>query len=236
MATKNNFSKAVLDLMGLPGNENATSGKAQDDDVTETVFDQSKRADINIGRETETEKETEFDIDRRKFLYNAKTVTASNVVPVQEETPATVISRSMVIVGEITSSGDIDIYGDVKGSIKTDGDVKATGKIVGDMASGSFTLNGCTIQGNITAKGSVVIGLNTVIVGDIIADSIKLNGKVKGNLTIAKMSEFLENALLAGDVHSQTISMSQGAKLHGNVSVALDSSQSEKEFDSIFGM
>ena len=142
----------------------------------------------------------------------------------------------MVIVGEITSIGDIDIYGDVKGSIKTDGDIKATGKIIGDMAGGSFTLNGCTIQGNITAKGGVTIGLNTVIVGDIIADSIKLNGKVKGNLTVAKMSEFLENALLAGDVHSQTISMSQGAKLHGNVSVAFDSSQSEKEFDSIFGM
>jgi cytoskeletal protein CcmA (bactofilin family) len=235
MATKNNFSKAVLDLMGLPGNENATTGRAQED-VAETVFDQSKRVDINIGRETETEKETEFDIDRRKFLYNAKTVTASNVAPIQEDTPATVISRSMVIVGEITSVGDIDIYGDVKGSIKTDGDVKATGKIVGDMTGGSFTLNGCAVQGNITAKGSVTIGSNTVIVGDIIADSIKLNGKVKGNLTIAKMSEFLENALLAGDVHSQTISMSQGAKLHGNVSVALDSSQSEKEFDSIFGM
>ncbi len=235
MATKNNFSKAVLDLMGLPGNENATADRAQDD-VAETVFDQSKRVDINIGRETETEKETEFDIDRRKFLYNAKTVTASNVVPIQEETPATVISRSMVIVGEVTSVGDIDIYGDVKGSVKTDGDIKATGKIIGDMAGNSFTLNGCTIQGNITAKGSITIGLNTVVVGDIIADSIKLNGKVKGNLTIAKMSEFLENALLAGDVHSQTISMSQGAKLHGNVSVALDSSQSEKEFDSIFGM
>jgi cytoskeletal protein CcmA (bactofilin family) len=235
MATKNNFSKAVLDLMGLPGNENGTAGKAQDD-IAETVFDQGKRFDINIGREAEAEKETEIDIERRKFLYNAKTVTASNVVPIQEDTPATVISRSMVIVGEITSSGDIDLYGDVKGSVKTDGDIKATGKIVGDMAGGSFTLNGCTIQGNITAKGSVTIGLNTVIVGDIIADSIKLNGKVKGNLTIAKMSEFLENALLVGDVHSQTISMSQGAKLHGNVSVALDSSQSEKEFDSIFGM
>jgi cytoskeletal protein CcmA (bactofilin family) len=82
----------------------------------------------------------------------------------------------------------------------------------------------------------VTIGVNTVVVGDIIADSIKLNGKVKGNLTISRMAEFMENALLAGDVHSQTISMSQGAKLHGNVSVALDGSQSEKEFDSIFGM
>jgi cytoskeletal protein CcmA (bactofilin family) len=235
MATKNNFSKAVLDLMGLPGNENAPGARVQDA-VTETGFDQNKRVDMTIGRETEEERETDFDIERRKFLYNAKTVTSSNIVPIQEDTPATVISRSMVIVGEITSNGDIDIYGDVKGSVKTDGDIKATGKIIGDLAGGSFTLNGCTIQGNITAKGNVTIGVNTVVVGDITADSIKLNGKVKGNLTISKMSEFMENALLAGDVHSHTISMSQGAKLHGNVSVALDSSQSEKEFDSIFGM
>ncbi len=235
MATKNNFSKAVLDLMGLPGSENSPGGKMQESDP-EASFEQNIKLDLNIGREPETEKESEFDIERRKFLYNAKTVTAGNIVPIQEDTPATVISRSMVIVGEITSSGAIDIYGDVKGSVKTDGDIKATGKIVGDLTGNSFTLNGCTIQGNITAQGHVNIGTNTVVVGDIVADSIKLNGKVKGNLTIAKMSEFLENALLAGDVRSQTISMSQGAKLHGNVSVALDGSQSEKEFDSIFGM
>lgn len=235
MATKNNFSKAVLDLMGLPGNESAAAGRMQDEDA-EPVFDHNKTADLKIARETETEKGSDFDIERRNFLYNAQTVTAGNIIPVQEDTSATVISRSMVIVGEITSSGNIEIYGDVKGSVKTDGDIKATGKIVGDLTGNSFTLNGCTIQGNITAQGYVNIGTNTIVVGDIIADSIKLNGKVKGNLSIAKMSEFLENALLAGDVRSQTISMSQGAKLHGNVSVALDSSQSEKEFDSIFGM
>lgn len=235
MATKNNFSKAVLDLMGLPGNENAPAGRPQDT-VDETVFDQTKKIDLTIAKELEAEKETDIEIERKKFLYNAKSVTANTVAPIQEDTPATVISKSMVIVGEITSSGDIDIYGDVKGSVKTGGNIKATGKIIGDLAGNGFTLNGCTIQGNISAQGSVTIGLNTVVVGDIVADSIKLNGKVKGNLTISKMSEFQENALLAGDVHSQTISMSQGAKLHGNVSVALDSSQSEKEFDSIFGM
>ncbi len=235
MATKNNFSKAVLDLMGLPGNENEPEERMPDAAV-EAVFDQNKRLDLNAGWEAEAVPETEFDAERKKFLYNAKAVTVSNTMPIQEEPPATVISRSMVIVGEIMSSGDIDIYGDVKGSVKTDGDIKATGKIAGDMSGNSFTLNGCTVQGNITAHGHVTIGLNTVVVGDIVADSIKVNGKVKGNLTIARMSEFLENALLAGDVRSQTISMSQGAKLHGNVSVALDSSQSEKEFDSIFGI
>jgi len=235
MATKNNFSKAVLDLMGLPGNENEPEERISDA-VVEAVFDQNKRLDLNAGWEAEAAPETEFDAERKKFLYNAKAVTVSNVMPIQEEPSATVISRSMVIVGEIMSSGDIDIYGDVKGSVKTDGDIKATGKVAGDMSGNSFTLNGCTVQGNITAHGHVTIGLNTVVVGDIVADSIKVNGKVKGNLNIARMSEFLENALLAGDVRSQTISMSQGAKLHGNVSVALDSSQSEKEFDSIFGI
>jgi len=235
MATKNNFSKAVLDLMGLPGNENNSAAKTEVP-AEEPVFDQNKRFDLGIGKESEAERESEIEIERRKFLNNARTVTASSTAVIQEEIPATVISKTMVIVGEITSSGDIDVYGDVKGAIRTDGNIKATGKIIGDMAGNSFALNGCTVQGNITAQGSVTIGLNTVVIGDIIADSIKLNGKVKGNLTVAKMAEFLENALLAGDVRSQTISMSQGAKLHGNVSVALDSTQSEKEFDSIFGM
>jgi cytoskeletal protein CcmA (bactofilin family) len=235
MATKNNFSKAVLDLMGLPGNENNSAAKTEAP-AEEAVFDQNKRFDLGIGKDIEAERESEIEIERRKFLNNARTVTAGSTSTIQEEVPATVISKTMVIVGEITSSGDIDVYGDVKGAIRTDGNIKATGKIIGDMAGNSFTLNGCTVQGNITAQGSVTIGLNTVVIGDIIADSIKLNGKVKGNLTVAKMAELLENALLAGDVLSQTISMSQGAKLHGNVSIALDSTQSEKEFDSIFGM
>jgi cytoskeletal protein CcmA (bactofilin family) len=233
MANKNNFSKAVLDLMGLPGND-ASSGKKNQEDTADTNYEQDKLSDLFTGRDMEAE--PDMDQERRKFLYNAKAVTETGTAPIQEDTPVTVISRSMVIVGEITSSGNIDIYGDVKGSVRTDGDIKATGTVAGDLAGHSFTLNGCTIQGNITAKGNVIIGQNTVVVGDISAENIKINGKVKGNLVIGKMSEFLENALLAGDVRSQTISMSQGAKLHGNVSVALDSSQSEKEFHSIFGV
>ncbi len=235
MATKNNFSKAVLDLMGLPGNDNSSSERIQEV-VPEVEVTQVNRMDLGIDQEKDSSVDAEIEAERKKFLYNTKTVSTTSFAPMQEDVAATVISKSMVIVGEITSSGNIDIFGDVKGSIKTDGDIKATGKIIGDLSGNSFNLNGCTVQGNIVAQGNVVIGTNTVVVGDIHAENIKLNGKVKGNLTIGKMSEFLENALLAGDVRSQTISMSQGAKLHGNVSVALDGAQSEKEFDSIFGM
>ncbi len=230
MANKNNFSKAVLDLMGLPGNE-AAPGIETQDSAAEAGFGQNIKAEFTI--RNEAEKESDLDLEHRQFLQNQKTVGSA---PIQEDNPSTVISLSMVIVGEITSRGDIDIYGDVKGSVKTDGNIKATGTILGDLSGNSFALNGCTVQGNIAASGNVVIGQNTVVVGDITAENIKVNGKVKGNLVIGKMSEFMENALLAGDVCSQTISISQGAKLHGNVSVSLDSSQSEKEFDSIFGM
>ena len=230
MATKNNFSKAVMDLMGLPSTEDS-AGIDKQEDTQDAYFDNG-----SIERDNEIKKESEFEIERKKFLYNAKNVTTSPVVPVQEENSATVISRTMVIVGEITSSNNIDVYGDVKGSIKTSGDIKITGKIIGNLAGSNLTLNGCTVQGNISAQGDVVIGQNAVIVGDIMAENIKINGKVKGNLKINKMSEFMENALLAGDVQSQTISMNQGAKLHGNVSIALDSTQSEKEFDSILGV
>ena len=229
MASKNNFSKAVMDLMGLPGNEENEEPKKES---LEDTFSFEK-----VNREehfSEVEKKPEM--DKNAFIYAPPKNMSYNQAPIKEEVPATVISRTMVIVGEITSSGDIDAYGDVKGSIKTDGDIKSTGKIIGDIAGNNFNLNGCTVQGNITAKGNVIIGANTVVVGDITADNIKINGKVKGNLKITNMSEFMENALLVGDVAAQTISMNQGAKLHGNVSVALDSSKGEREFESIFKM
>lgn len=233
MATKNNFSKAVLDLMGLQGNEDRPVENVRNTDE-ETVFDQKN---IKAERGQEMEKEiTESESEMQGMLYNAKMVSETTVETTKENSSVTVISSSMVIVGEITSGDNIEVHGDVRGSIKTDGDITVSGNIIGDIAANSISLNGSIMQGNITAKGDVTIGPNTVVVGDIIADNIKLNGKMKGNLKINKISEFHENALLAGDVYSQTISMSKGARLHGNVSVAFDSKQSEKEFDSIFGM
>lgn len=228
MATKNNFSRAVLDLMGRQTAGETPEPESKEEFVESIKYDQEAEA------EALKEKELEIDMEHKKFLYNAQNMTT--MAPVKNEIASTVISRSMVIEGEIVSSSDIDIYGDVKGSIKTTGDIKVTGKIIGDIVGDNFTLTGCAIQGNIQAKGNVVIGTNTVIVGNISAENIKINGKVKGNLKINSSSEFLENALLAGDVHSQSISMSQGAKLHGNVRVALDGNQSDKEFSSILGI
>ncbi len=232
MANKNNFSKAVLDLIGKPGSDN---GKNTQEAETETFSDQLKKAEATAWK-TEPKQDADEEAEEWKPTYSTKPAVAGNIATAPEGSTATVISKTMVIIGEIDSTGDIDIYGEVKGAVKTEGNIKATGRVVGNMAGNSFTLNGCTVQGNITAQGSVAIGMDTVVVGDIIADSIKLNGKVKGNLTIEKMSEFLESALLFGDVQSQTISMNQGAKLHGNVKVALDTEQGEKEFDSIFGL
>lgn len=55
MAAKNNFSKAVLDLMGLPGNE-SPSGAEPQDAVSEAIFEQNRRPDMTIGRESDFEK------------------------------------------------------------------------------------------------------------------------------------------------------------------------------------
>ena len=58
MATKNNFSKAVLDLMGLPGND-STSGERAQDTAAETAFDQNKRVETGSGKEFEADRETD---------------------------------------------------------------------------------------------------------------------------------------------------------------------------------
>ena len=225
MATANNFSKAVKGFMGMPAAEEAIGSEKPETDEAE-----------DFTRAGHSEPEVEMESEKKNFLFTAKNMAESAVKSFKPENSMTTISKTMVITGEIVSSGDIDVFGDIHGTVKTTGDLKITGKILGDLAGNNFMLTGCIIQGNIVARGNVIVGTETTIVGDIVADSIRINGKVKGNLTIDKMSEFLENALLVGDVNSKTISMAQGSKLHGNVSIASDSAQSEKEFDAILGL
>ena len=220
MTTPNNFSKAVKGFMGKP-NEDGNGDEGNKD------FEQQDVAKMP---------EADLESERKNFLFSAKNMAENTIKSFKPENNTTTISKTMVITGEIVSTGDVDVFGDINGTIKTSGDVKVTGKVLGDLAGNNFMLNGCVVQGNVVAKGSIVIGTNTAVVGDIIADSIKINGKIKGNLKIDKMSEFQENALVIGNVKSETISMAQGSKLHGNVSIADDNAQSEKEFDLILGV
>lgn len=143
----------------------------------------------------------------------------------------TTIARGTVIIGEINAEGDVELLGSVKGKIASQGDIKANGKVIGDLIGKDIELISCAVQGNIIAGGLVTVDGDSVVVGDVKAENFCLDGKIKGNVTVEKEAKFQPKAILAGNVTTASIAMSQGAKIQGEVNIPLSEKETDMSFD-----
>jgi cytoskeletal protein CcmA (bactofilin family) len=74
-----------------------------------------------------------------------------------------------------------------------------------------------SIEGEIHAKGMLVIGENATIRGTIIAETIVCRGKIQGNVTASSKIQLLKPAVLLGDVSSPSFSLEEGAFFKGSL-------------------
>lgn len=143
---------------------------------------------------------------------------------------ATVIAAGATFFGDIRAEGDVEVLGKVKGNLEATGNIRVVGKVLGDVKGEAVVLEGCTVQGNITSTSFVTLDAGAMVVGDVLATDFESDGKVKGNLQIARAATFSSCALLAGNVIAATIMMAQGAKVQGAVRIAED-----PEANALFG-
>lgn len=143
---------------------------------------------------------------------------------------ATVIAAGATFFGDIRAEGDVEVLGKLKGNLEATGNVRVVGKVLGDVKGEAVVLDGCTVQGNITSTSYVTLDAGAMVVGDVLATDFTSDGKVKGNLQIARAATFSSCALLAGNVIAATIVMAQGARVQGAVRIAED-----PETNSLFG-
>ena len=101
--------------------------------------------------------------------------------------------------GKNVLSNDVEI----KGSLKFSNDLIIDGKIEGEVAS----------------DGSLTVGENAVIQGEIKTKSVVIFGKVNGNVTVGERCELKANAVLEGDIVAGTMSIEEGATFMGQSSV-----------------
>lgn len=151
--------------------------------------------------------------------------------PITEDAGVTTIAKGTVIIGEINADGDVELLGSVKGKIASQGDIKANGKVIGDLVGRDIDLVACAVQGNIIASGMVTVDGNSVVIGDVKGENFCLDGKIKGNVTVEKEAKFQPQAILAGNVTTASIAMSQGAKIQGEVNIPLSEKETDMSFD-----
>ena len=143
----------------------------------------------------------------------------------------TIIAPGTTVIGEVNAEGDVELLGSVKGKILSQGNISVTGKILGDLSGKDIDLKACAVQGNITATGFVIVDGDSVVIGDIKSESFTLDGKVKGNVIVEKEAKFQPKAILAGNVTAAAITMSQGAKIQGEVNIPLNENEINQSFD-----
>lgn len=141
----------------------------------------------------------------------------------QPETPyfeteeTTIISRNTIIDGNIRSFANITIEGSVKGDVQITKNASVSGKIVGDLACNNATMTGSSMQGNVVSKGQVKLDRDSLILGDITAQYLDMNGKIKGNVDIGGKAEFKSDAIIFGNINASTITVLDGATIQGFV-------------------
>jgi cytoskeletal protein CcmA (bactofilin family) len=74
-----------------------------------------------------------------------------------------------------------------------------------------------SIEGEIHAKGMLVIGENATIRGSIIAETVVTRGKIHGNVTATGKIQLLKSAVLLGDVSAPSFMMEEGAFFKGSI-------------------
>ncbi len=140
-----------------------------------------------------------------------------NDTPYFETEETTVISRNTVIDGNIRSFANITIDGSVKGDVKITKNINVSGKVVGDIECNNSTMMGASMQGNILSKGQVQVDRDSLLLGDISAQYLDLNGKIKGNIDVGGKAEFKTDAIILGNITASTITVLDGATIQGYV-------------------
>ena len=86
--------------------------------------------------------------------------------------------------------------------------------IEGNITSPSSTRLDGTVKGNISSKGSLIIGEKGIVSGEVSAVEVVVHGRVEGNVESEKL--IIKNGgMVSGDVHSKSFIIEEGGIYNG---------------------
>ena len=148
----------------------------------------------------------------------------------EEKNAVTVITKGTIITGGISSDCSLDVMGTIKGDIECLGRLTIFGKVVGNSLASEVVVNTDRLEGSIVSKGSVKVGLGTVVIGDVTASSAVFSGAVKGNIDVKGPVVLESTAIIKGNIQAKSIQIANGAVIDGFCSL----SYADLKIDSIF--
>lgn len=71
------------------------------------------------------------------------------------------------------------------------------------------------IYGDVTTEGPVRVATTGIVIGNITASDIHINGRVEGNVTVANRAVLGEKSVLIGDLVYHSLLIEEGAQFEG---------------------
>ena len=128
------------------------------------------------------------------------------------------ITAGMNIKGDILSLGNLEILGCVNGNIEIKGKLDISGTVNGNSKASEIYADGAKITGEIVSLGSVKVGQDSVIIGNITANSAVIAGAVKGDIDVHGPVILDTSAIVMGDIKSKSVQINNGAVIEGRCS------------------
>lgn len=165
---------------------------------------------MDLGQHTEKE-ESELEKEVGKAIEEQKT--SLEDTEVLDETA--IITAGVTLNGDISAKGNVDILGKVKGKVELLGKLNVSGTIEGDSKAAEVFADGAHITGMIVAEGTVKIGQNSVVIGNVAASSAVIAGAIKGDIDVKGPVILDASAIVMGNIKAKSVQINNGAVIEG---------------------
>ena len=194
---KEDLSQAVTELVPEEDKETVIDEKQAEDDLAEI------EAMLREKEDAKKEEKKERKIDMNAIFNQPFSDEVSN------------ITAGMVINGDITSQGSLELVGAVHGNINIAGKMSITGVIEGNSQAAEVYAESAKITGEVRSMGTVKVGQETVIIGNIYATSAVIAGAVKGDIDVHGPVILDTTAIVMGNIKSKSVQINNGAVIEG---------------------
>lgn len=159
-----------------------------------------------------------------EYLYRQAMRAGSEVIDkswIQDlkDTPVTdenaVITAGMKVKGDIISSGNLEVTGEVTGNVQVCGKLSVTGRITGNSKANEIYANSARITGDLIGDGAVKIGEGSVVRGNLEATSAVIAGAVKGTIDVKGPVVLDATAVVFGNIRAKSMQINNGARIEG---------------------
>lgn len=251
MPGEDNAEAAILEddveVNTLEGDLDVAAELSKIDDLLEKVAGQVEAKEEKKTEEKKVEGKKDFKKEEKKEVkaeekvkeepkVREEKVMVENTTPEKKELPpvvdeTSVITKGMIIRGDILTNGSLDIQGEVYGNVDCSGKLVVTGTVKGNSNAAEVFADAARIEGEVASTGTVKIGLGSVIIGNVSSTSAVVAGAIKGDIDVQGPVVVDTSAVVKGNIKSRSVQINNGAVIDGFCS----QSYADIDMDKLFG-